>query len=167
MSVADNKYETATLAGGCFWGMEEIIRGIPGVIRTEAGYTGGDLENPKYEDVKAGGTGHAEAVEIIFDPEKLPYGALLDLFFKMHDPTTPGRQGNDIGAQYRSAIFCRTPSQKTGAEAAVKRAQSSGLWRRPITTEIAQFKKFWPAEEYHQDYLRKHPGGYTCHYIRK
>ena len=167
MPDADKKYETATLAGGCFWGMEEIIRGIPGVAGIVAGYTGGDFENPKYEDVKSGVTGHAEAVEIKFDPAKLSYGALLDLFFKMHDPTTPGRQGNDIGSQYRSAIFYRTPEQKAGAEAAVTRAQASGLWRRPIATEIVQFKKFWPAEEYHQDYLKKHPGGYTCHYIRK
>ena len=167
MAEADNSYETAVLAGGCFWGMEEILRGIPGVTGAVVGYTGGELENPKYEDVKSGLTGHAEAVEIKFDPEKLSYGALLDLFFKMHDSTTPGRQGNDIGSQYRSAIFYRTPEQKAGAEAAVKRAQASGLWRRPITTEIVPFKKFWPAEEYHQDYLKKHPGGYTCHYIRK
>lgn len=167
MGTPDTKYETAVLAGGCFWGMQEIIRGLPGVLETAVGYTGGELENPRYEDVKAGVTGHAEAVEIKFDPAKLAYGALLDLFFKMHDPTTPGRQGNDIGSQYRSAVFYSTPEQKAGAEAAVQRARTSGLWRRPISTEIVPLKKFWPAEEYHQDYLKKHPGGYTCHYLRK
>ena len=166
MADIDANYETATLAGGCFWGMEEIIRKIPGVVETAVGYTGGDFKNPKYEDVKSGNTGHAEAIEIKFEPAKLSYGALLDLFFKMHDPTTLNRQGNDIGSQYRSAIFYRTPVQKTEAEAAVKRAQATGLWRRPLTTEIVLFKKFWPAEDSHQDYLKKHPGGYTCHYMR-
>ena len=161
------KSETAILAGGCFWGMEDIIRTIPGVIKTEVGYTGGDFENPRYEDVKTGRTGHAESVKIQFDPAKLSYGALLDLFFKMHDPTTPNRQGNDIGTQYRSAIFYAGPGQRKEAAAAVKRAQASGLWKKPITTEISLAGKFWPAEEYHQDYLKKHPGGYTCHYFRE
>jgi len=160
------KSETAILAGGCFWGMEEVFRNIPGVIKTEVGYTGGDFDNPKYEDVKAGKTGHAEAIKIQFDPAKLSYGALLDLFFKMHDPTTLNRQGNDIGSQYRSAIFYAGHTQQKEIHAAVKRAQTSGLWKKPVTTEILPAKKFWPAEEYHQDYLKKHPGGYTCHYIR-
>jgi methionine-S-sulfoxide reductase len=160
-------YETAVLAGGCFWGMEEILRKVPGVIETVVGYTGGGLENPKYEDVKSGETGHAEAIQVKFDPVRLSYGALLDLFFSMHDPTTPGRQGNDIGSQYRSAIFFSGQAQQKEAEAAVKRAQSSGLWRKPVVTEITPLKKFWPAEDSHQDYLEKHPGGYTCHYIRK
>jgi len=160
------KTETATLAGGCFWGMEEILRALPGVVETTVGYTGGSTENPVYEQVKTGATGHAESIEIVFDPEKLSYGAILDMFFKMHDPTTPGRQGNDIGTQYRSAIFFHGEAQKKEAGAAVKRAQASGLWKRPITTELAPAGKFWPAEEYHQDYLKKHPGGYTCHYIR-
>ena len=159
--------ETAILAGGCFWGMEEIIHKIDGVIKTEVGYTGGDSENPKYEDVKTGKTGHAEAIEIQFDPARISYGALLDLFFKMHDPTTPNRQGNDIGSQYRSAIFYADPEQQKEAAVAIKRAQVSGLWKRPIATEISPAKKFWPAEEYHQDYLKKHPGGYTCHYLRE
>ena len=167
MTAADKNYETAVLAGGCFWGMEEIIRKTPGVMETLVGYTGGDFENPKYEDVKSGGTGHAESIEIKFDPAKLAYGELLDLFFKMHDPTTLNRQGNDIGSQYRSAVFYTTPAQKAEAESAVKRAQASGLWKRPITTQIVPFKKFWPAEEYHQKYLQNHPGGYTCHYLRK
>lgn len=160
------RLETAVLAGGCFWGMEEILRAVPGVAETRVGYAGGTTENPKYEDVKGGGTGHAESIEIKFDPAKLAYGALLDMFFRMHDPTTPNRQGNDIGSQYRSAIFYSGPAQKAEAGAAVKRAQASGRWKRPVTTEITPLKTFWPAEDYHQDYLQKHKGGYTCHYIR-
>ncbi len=160
------KTETATLAGGCFWGMQEILRALPGVVKTTVGYTGGKTENPKYEAVKTGATGHAETIEIKFDPAKLSYGAILDMFFKMHDPTTPNRQGNDTGSQYRSAIFYYGEAQKEEAEAAVKRAQDSGRWKRPITTEIVPAVKFWPAEDYHQDYLKKHPGGYTCHFVR-
>ena len=156
----------AVLAGGCFWGMEEILRALPGVTGTVVGYCGGSLENPKYEDVKAGATGHAESIEIKFAPARLSYAALLDMFFKMHDPTTPNRQGGDVGSQYRSAIFYMDAAQRTEAEAAVKRAQASGLWKRPVTTEVVPFKKFWPAEDYHQAYLQKHPGGYTCHYVR-
>ena len=167
MKAANGRFETATLAGGCFWGMEEILRKTPGVIGTVVGYTGGGFESPKYEDVKSGKTGHAESVEITFDPERLAYGALLDLFFRMHDPTTPNRQGNDTGTQYRSAIFYHGEAQKKQAEAAVERAKASGRWKRPITTEISPAGKFWPAEESHQDYLEKHPGGYTCHYVRE
>lgn len=162
----DNKLETAVLAGGCFWGMEEILRAVPGVKETVVGYTGGHTENPVYEQVKTGTTGHAESIQIKFDPKALSYGALLDMFFRMHDPTTPNRQGNDIGTQYRSAIFYFGEAQKKEAAAAVKRAQASGRWKRPVTTEVAPAGKFWPAEEYHQDYLKKHPGGYTCHYVR-
>ncbi|MDD2805901.1 MAG: peptide-methionine (S)-S-oxide reductase MsrA [Elusimicrobiales bacterium] len=160
------KLETATLAGGCFWGMEEILRELPGVEDPVVGYTGGSTENPKYEDVKTGATGHAETIQLHFDQAKISYGAILDLFFKMHDPTTPNRQGNDVGSQYRSAIFYHGEAQRAEAEAAVKRAQASGRWKRPITTEVTPAGKFWPAEEYHQDYLKKHPGGYTCHYVR-
>ncbi len=158
--------ETATLAGGCFWGMEEILRGLPGVADPVVGYTGGKTENPKYEEVKTGSTGHAESIQLKFDPAKISYAAILDMFFKMHDPTTPGRQGNDVGTQYRSVIFYHDEAQKKEAEAAVARARASGRWRKPITTEIVPAGKFWPAEAYHQDYLKKHPGGYTCHYIR-
>ena len=160
------KLETATLAGGCFWGMEEILRGLPGVADPVVGYTGGKTENPRYEEVKTGSTGHAESIQLKFDPAKISYGAILDLFFKMHDPTTPGRQGNDVGTQYRSVIFYHDEAQKKEAEGAVARARASGRWRKPITTEIVPAGKFWPAEAYHQDYLKKHPGGYTCHYIR-
>ena len=158
--------ETAILAGGCFWGMEEILRALPGITGTVVGYTGGKTENPKYDEVKTGATGHAESIKIKFDPAKISYGAILDMFFRMHDPTTRGRQGNDVGAQYRSAIFYRGEAQKKEAEAAVKRAQASGRWKKPVTTEIVPAAKFWPAEDYHQDYLKKHPGGYTCHYVR-
>ncbi len=164
--MENTKTETAVLAGGCFWGMQEILRALPGVLKTTVGYTGGRTERPTYEQVKTGSTGHAESIEIVFDPARLSYGAILDMFFKMHDPTTPNRQGNDIGSQYRSAIFYRGEAQHKEALAAVKRAQASGRWKRPITTEVAPEGKFWPAEEYHQDYLKKHPGGYTCHYIR-
>ena len=164
--MENKNIETATLAGGCFWGMQEILRAVPGVAGTMVGYTGGHTENPKYEEVKTGSTGHAESIEIKFDPAKVSYGAILDMFFKMHDPTTPGRQGNDVGSQYRSAIFYHGEAQKKEAEAAVKRAKASGLWKKPITTEVVPAVKFWPAEAYHQDYLKKHPGGYTCHFIR-
>jgi peptide-methionine (S)-S-oxide reductase len=161
-----NAAETATLAGGCFWGMEEILRELPGVADPVVGYTGGQTDNPVYEQVKTGTTGHTESIQFKFDPARISYGAILDLFFKMHDPTTPNRQGNDIGTQYRSAIYYHSEAQKLEAEAAVKRARDSGRWKRPITTEIAPAGKFWPAEDYHQDYLKKHPGGYTCHYVR-
>ncbi|PJA17001.1 MAG: peptide-methionine (S)-S-oxide reductase [Elusimicrobia bacterium CG_4_10_14_0_2_um_filter_56_8] len=160
------KTETATLAGGCFWGVEDILRALPGVTETVVGYTGGKTDNPKYEDVKTGKTGHAESIELRFDPAKITYGAILDMFFRMHDPTTPNRQGNDIGSQYRSAIFYHGEEQKKEAEAAVLRAQASGRWKRPVTTEVVPAVSFWPAEDYHQDYLKKHVGGYTCHYIR-
>ena len=165
-TVMAEKTETALLAGGCFWGMEDLVRALPGVLETRVGYTGGTLKTPSYEDVKTGDTGHAESIEVKFDPARISYGALLDFFFRIHDPTTPNRQGNDIGTQYRSAIFYSSPEQKAEAEAAVKRAAHTGRWQRPVTTSLEPAGEFWPAEDYHQDYLRKHPGGYTCHYIR-
>jgi peptide methionine sulfoxide reductase msrA/msrB len=158
--------ETAILAGGCFWGVEEILRKLPGVLDIEAGYTGGALKNPTYEDLHAGTSGHAEAVRVVFDPARLSYGQLLDTFFRLHDPTTKNRQGNDVGTQYRSAIFYSSEAQKKEAQAAVARAAASGRWKNPITTEVSAAGEFWPAESYHQDYLQKHPGGYTCHYLR-
>ncbi|TAJ24280.1 MAG: bifunctional methionine sulfoxide reductase B/A protein [Planctomycetota bacterium] len=157
---------TAVLAGGCFWGMEELVRAIPGVLETTVGYTGGSVKNATYGDVKTGASGHAEALQVVFDPAVLSYGALLDWFFKMHDPTTVDRQGNDVGTQYRSAIFAADEEQRKEAQAAIERAGKSGRWKRPIVTRIESAGTFWPAEEYHQDYLRKHPGGYTCHYLR-
>jgi peptide methionine sulfoxide reductase msrA/msrB len=159
--------ETIVLAGGCFWGMEEIIRKIPGVIETEVGYAGGTTKAPRYESVKTGKTGHAESVRIVFDPQKLSLETLLEKwFFKMHDPTTKDRQGNDVGTQYRSAIFVSSPEQRKVAEAVKSRVNASGKWKAPVVTEITAASDFTPAEDYHQDYLEKNPGGYTCHYMR-
>jgi peptide methionine sulfoxide reductase msrA/msrB len=158
--------ETAVLAGGCFWGMEEIIREIPGVIKTTVGYSGGKTENPTYRDVTSGKTGHAEAIEVVFDPGKLSYEALLDFFFRMHDPTTLNRQHNDVGTQYRSAIFYSGDAQKQTAERVKARWHKSGEFKKPIVTEITPATKFYSAEDYHQEYLVKNPGGYTCHVLR-
>jgi methionine-S-sulfoxide reductase len=161
------RQEKATLAGGCFWGVEELIRQLPGVIDTTVGYTGGTLAKPRYEDVKTGRTGHAESIEIVFDPERIGYEAILDFFFRMHDPTTPNQQGNDVGTQYRSAIFYHDEAQREMAERVKERVEKSGKWKRPITTEIVPATEFHSAEEYHQDYLQKNPHGYTCHYVRE
>ncbi|HEY5374348.1 MAG TPA: bifunctional methionine sulfoxide reductase B/A protein [Polyangiaceae bacterium] len=159
--------EEAVLAGGCFWGMEEILGQIPGVIESTVGYAGGTTPNPKYEQVRAGNTGHAEAIRIVFDPKQLSFQDLLEQwFFKMHDPTTKNQQGNDRGSQYRSVIFVTSPKQREVAELAKQHAQESGRWKRPIVTEIVDAGPFTPAEEYHQKYLDKHPGGYTCHFMR-
>jgi len=163
----ETTFETAILAGGCFWGMEELLREIPGVIDSEVGYTGGALENPDYKHVKTGRTGHAEAVRITFDPARVSFVTLLeDAFFRMHDPTTPDQQGNDIGTQYRSAIFFTSPGQKKTAEEIVAKVNASGAWGRPIVTEIAPAATFTRAEDYHQKYLVKNPGGYSCHWMR-
>jgi peptide methionine sulfoxide reductase msrA/msrB len=159
-------HETAILAGGCFWGMEEIIRKLPGVVETTVGYTGGATKNPTYEQVCTGTTGHAEAIRVVFDSSQLTYEALLDYFFRLHDPTTLNRQHNDVGTQYRSAIFFGNEAQKDTAEKVKARWDKSGKFDRPITTEISQATEFYPAEEYHQKYLVKHPGGYTCHVLR-
>jgi methionine-S-sulfoxide reductase len=159
--------EIATLAGGCFWGMEEILRQIPGVLRTRVGYTGGTTANPTYPQVKRGDTGHAEAIEIVFDPSRISYETLLEQwFFKMHDPTTLNRQGNDVGSPYRSAIFYHSPEQKRVAELVKERVGRSGRWPRPVVTEITAASTFTSAEDYHQKYLVKNPGGYTCHWLR-
>jgi len=142
--------------------MEELIRAQPGVVSTVVGYTGGDVENATYENHR----GHAESVEITFDPKKTSYEDLLLFFFKMHDPTTLDRQGNDIGSSYRSAIFYHDEEQRRIAEAVKARVEKSGAWKRPVVTEIVPASTFWIAEDYHQDYLQKHPGGYTCHWVR-
>jgi methionine-S-sulfoxide reductase len=160
------KEEIATLAGGCFWGMEEIIRQIPGVLSTTVGYTGGTTKNPTYPEVKTGKTGHAEAIQVVFDPSKLSFEQLLAWFFRMHDPTTLNRQGNDVGSQYRSAIFYHSPAQKETAERVKSEVDRSGKWKKPVATEITPAAEFYSAEEYHQDYLVKNPGGYTCHWLR-
>ena len=155
--------QKATLAGGCFWGMQELIRQQPGVVKTVVGYTGGDVANATYEHHE----GHAESVEITFDPTKTSYEDILLFFFRMHDPTTLNRQGNDVGSSYRSAIFYHSEEQRRIAEKVKERVDRSGAWKRPVVTEIVPAKTFWVAEDYHQDYLEKHPGGYTCHYVRQ
>jgi methionine-S-sulfoxide reductase len=156
--------ETATLAGGCFWGVEELVRKLPGVVDTTVGYAGGTLDKPRYEDVKTGRTGHAESLQIVFDPSKISYDEILDFFFRLHDPTTTNRQGNDIGTQYRSAIFFHDDAQRDAAQRAIQRAQPK--WPRPLVTEVVPFTNFFEAEDYHQDYLQRYPNGYTCHYLR-
>jgi len=160
------KSETAILAGGCFWGMEEIIRQIPGVLKTTVGYSGGKTSDPTYEEVCTGSTGHAEAIEVVFDSNRLSYEGLLGYFFRMHDPTTLNRQHNDVGTQYRSAIFYTSDDQKKTAEGVKAKLEAAKKFNRPITTEISPAAKFYPAEDYHQKYLVKHPGGYTCHVLR-
>jgi len=150
-------HETAILAGGCFWGMEEIIRKIPGVVKTTVGYTGGATPNPTYEDVCTGTTGHAESIQVVFDSTRLSYESLLDYFFRMHDPTTLNQQHNDRGTQYRSAIFYTSNEQKQTAERVKTRWDKSGKFNRPITTEITAASKFYDAEDYHQDYAEKNP----------
>ena len=157
---------SATLAGGCFWGVEELFRQQLGVLGVEVGYTGGSVPNPTYEQVKAGQTGHAEAVRITFDESVTTYEALLRFFFRMHDPTTINSQGGDIGSQYRSAIFVHDEDQRRVAEQALANEKKSGFWQKPIVTEIVDACLWWRAEEYHQDYLVKNPDGYNCHWVR-
>ncbi|CAG5006288.1 Peptide methionine sulfoxide reductase MsrA [Dyadobacter sp. CECT 9275] len=154
--------EKAILAGGCFWGVEELIRHQPGVISTLVGYTGGDVPNATYRNH---GT-HAEAIEIVFDPAQLSYRKLLEYFFQIHDPTTRNRQGNDIGTSYRSAIFFIGEDQREVAQALIAEMEASGIWPGKIVTEVVPATDFWNAEAEHQDYLQKHPGGYTCHFER-
>ncbi len=150
------------LAGGCFWGMEELFRHQPGVLDTECGYTGGENDHPTYQHHP----GHAEALKVVFDPQKTDLQQLLDFFFRMHDPTTLNRQGNDIGTSYRSAIFYADEAQKQVAEAMIARVNQSGAWKRPVVTALEPLGTFWQAEQYHQDYLQKLPNGYTCHFVR-
>jgi len=152
----------AILAGGCFWGVEELIRALPGVISTVVGYSGGDVPNATYRNH---GT-HAEAISIEFDPSILPYRQLLEFFFQIHDPTTRNRQGNDVGASYRSAIFYLDEEQKETASKLIAEMTASHLWPGPIVTEVVPASAFWDAEKEHQDYLQKNPYGYTCHFIR-
>jgi peptide-methionine (S)-S-oxide reductase len=154
--------EKAILAGGCFWGVEELFRHLPGVISTKVGYTGGDVKNATYRNH---GT-HAEGIEIVFDPSQLSYRALLEYFFQIHDPTTRNSQGNDIGMSYRSAIFYLDEAQREVADALITEMDASGKWPGKIITAVAPAGDFWDAEEEHQNYLQKHPYGYTCHYER-
>lgn len=154
--------ERAVLAGGCFWGMQDLIRKMDGVISTRVGYSGGDVKNATYRNH---GT-HAEAIEIIFDPAKLSFRKLLEFFFQIHDPTTKNRQGNDRGTSYRSAIFYTSDEQKKMAEKTIADVEASGLWPGKVVTEVSPVGDFWEAEEDHQDYLEKYPDGYTCHFPR-
>ncbi|NOU35783.1 MAG: peptide-methionine (S)-S-oxide reductase MsrA [Kiritimatiellaceae bacterium] len=156
------KTEKATFAAGCFWGVESAFRQVPGVIDTQVGYTGGKTEKPTYKEVCTDATGHAEAIEITFDPARVSYGKLLELFFKMHDPTQVNRQGPDVGTQYRSAIFCHSPEQKAAAEAAKAAQDKSGKYKKPVATQILPAGPFYRAEEYHQRYFEKN-GGPACH----
>ena len=154
--------ETAILAGGCFWGMQELIRAMPGVVRTRVGYTGGDVPNATYRNH---GT-HAEAIEITYDPAETDYRSLLEFFFAIHDPTTRNRQGNDVGPSYRSAIFYLDDEQRRVACETIADVEASGRWPGKVVTEVSPAGDFWEAEPEHQDYLERFPNGYTCHYIR-
>jgi peptide-methionine (S)-S-oxide reductase len=154
--------ERAILAGGCFWGMQDLIRRTQGVISTRVGYSGGDVKNATYRNH---GT-HAEAIEIVFDPQKLSFRTLLELFFQIHDPTTKNRQGNDVGTSYRSGIYYTSDEQKRIAEDTIADVEASGLWPGKVTTELAPAGDFWQAEPEHQDYLERYPNGYTCHFVR-
>ncbi|MBF8266845.1 MAG: peptide methionine sulfoxide reductase [Dehalococcoidia bacterium] len=156
------KKERATLAGGCFWCLEAVFEQLKGVERVESGYIGGHLPNPSYQQVCSGTTGHAEAVEVSFDPGIISYRELLEVFFAIHDPTTQNRQGPDVGTQYRSAIFYHSPDQETVAREIMARLSASGSWMRPVVTEVAPFTAFYPAEEYHREYYRRNPGNSYC-----
>lgn len=157
-----NIHNKAYLAGGCFWGMEELFRELDGVVDTEVGYSGGENDNPTYDNHP----GHAETIEVEYDPDKISFQDLLDFFFRIHDPTTLNRQGNDVGDSYRSTIFYTNNEEKKIAEKTIELVNQSGRWENPVVTKLEPFEKFWSAEAYHQDYLQKNPGGYTCHSIR-
>jgi peptide-methionine (S)-S-oxide reductase len=154
--------ERAVLAGGCFWGMQDLLRRYPGVISTRVGYSGGDVPNATYRNH---GT-HAEAIEILFDPDQIDYRKILEFFFQIHDPSTKNRQGNDVGMSYRSAIFYLDDEQQRVALDTIADVDASGLWPGPVVTEVTAAGPFWEAEEEHQDYLEKYPNGYTCHFVR-
>jgi peptide methionine sulfoxide reductase msrA/msrB len=166
LSTEATDTEVAILAGGCFWGVENLIRELDGVVDTEVGYTGGKVEDPAYRQVTTGRTGHAEAVRIVFDPRRVSYEEILRFFFRLHDPTTLNQQGNDVGTQYRSAIFVLNEEQESIAERVRREVDESGKWKAPVVTTIEPAGEWYDAEDYHQDYLVKNPGGYNCHYIR-
>jgi peptide-methionine (S)-S-oxide reductase len=156
--------ETATLAGGCFWCLEAVFTELRGVQRVESGYAGGHVDTPSYQQVCTGSTGHAEVVQIDFDPAVITYRDLLDVFFTIHDPTTPNRQGADVGTQYRSAIFYYSPEQQATAETTIRALEEEGVWRR-IVTDVQPLEKYWPAESYHRDYYRRNPDQAYCRAI--
>jgi peptide-methionine (S)-S-oxide reductase len=157
-----NNQKIAYVSGGCFWGVEELFREQPGVTDTEVGYTGGSNDNPDYHNHP----GHAEAIAITYDTQKTSYEAILDYFFRIHDPTTLNRQGNDVGSSYRSAIFYTDNEELNTAKAMIAKVNDSGIYNNPVITSLEKFTKFYSAEDYHQDYLKKNLGGYTCHYLR-
>ena len=157
--------ELATLAAGCFWCVEAVFQQLKGVVSVVSGYTGGSTENPTYKDVLTGKTGHAEACQIEFDPEQITYEEILEVFFETHDPTTLNRQGNDIGTQYRSAIFYHNEAQKEAAEQFKSKIDEGGAWKNPVVTEIVPFTKFYRAEDYHQNYFRNNPNQQYCRYV--
>lgn len=154
--------KVAYVAGGCFWGLEDLFREQPGVVDTEVGYCGGENKNPTYENHP----GHAEALAITYDASKTDFAQILDFFFRIHDPTTRNRQGNDVGSSYRSAIFYQNEDELKTAQQLIDKVNESGMYNNPVVTSLEKFDAFYSAEEYHQDYLRKNPGGYTCHYVR-
>jgi peptide-methionine (S)-S-oxide reductase len=157
-----SRTETAILAGGCFWGMQDLIRRLPGVLSTRVGYTGGDVPNATYRNHGD----HAEGIEIVFDPDLIGYRRILEFFFQIHDPTTTNRQGNDVGRSYRSAIYFLSPEQEAEARLTIRDVEASGLWPGRVVTEVAPAGDFWEAEPEHQDYLERYPSGYTCHFPR-
>lgn len=161
------KWEIATLAGGCFWGVEDLLKNMKGVIETRVGYTGGSVAKATYDVVKTGVSGHAEAVQVLFDPKVVSYDNILLYFFKIHDPTTLNQQGNDIGTQYRSHIFYQDEKQKIAAQKIIDRVEKSKKWKKSVVTKLSPLGDFWNAEENHQKYLQKNPNGYTCHFERK
>jgi peptide-methionine (S)-S-oxide reductase len=162
LDEVNQSVEKAILAGGCFWGMQDLIRKLPGVVSTRVGYTGGEVENATYRNHE----GHAEAIEITFDPEQISYRDLLEFFFQIHDPTTLNRQGNDMGTSYRSAIFYVDDEQRRVAEETIADVEASGRWPGKVVTEVTPVGAFWEAEPEHQDYLERYPNGYTCHFVR-
>jgi len=162
----DDSTETATFGSGCFWCSEALFQRVKGVKSVTSGFSGGTIPNPSYEQVCRGDTGYAEVVQVTFDPKVVSYPELLEVFWRSHDPTTKNRQGNDLGTQYRSAIFVTSPEQRKVAEAVKAKVDKSGKWKKPVVTEIVEAGPFTRAEEYHQKYLEKNPGGYTCHFMR-
>lgn len=158
--------ETIVLGAGCFWGVEKLFKDLKGVLKTNVGYSGGSTENPTYKEVCTGTTGHIEVIQVQFDPKIISYQNILKYFFELHDPTQVDGQHNDIGTQYLSAIFTSNEKQKFEAEAFIQQIEEKNIFKKPIATKILTLEKYWPAEDYHQDYLSKNPGGYMCHYVR-
>lgn len=163
--TSGGRTETATLGGGCFWCLEAVYEQLRGVRRVVSGYSGGAEENPTYRQVCSGTTGHAEVVRVDFDPDEVSFREILEVFFTIHDPTTPNRQGADVGPQYRSAVFVHSPEQRRTAEEVIRELEAEGVWDAPVVTEVTDFERFWPAEEYHQEYYRNNPNQPYCQVV--